>query len=65
MNQWFYSTQPKETTSNEDNPSIIYKINFSSCNKHHIGQSDQPLHLRQHEHQLAAKQHNTDSYEQL
>ena len=53
--------KPKDEMAKEDKTNIIYKINCTNCNKHYIGQSGRPLHLRLHEHQLAVKRHDISS----
>ncbi|CAH8628969.1 unnamed protein product [Heterobilharzia americana] len=47
--------RPKDATSKEDKPNIIYKINCNNYSQHYIGQSGRPLCLHLHEHQLATK----------
>ncbi|CAH8523810.1 unnamed protein product [Heterobilharzia americana] len=53
--------RPKDATSKEDKPNIIYKINRNNCGQHYIGQSGHPLRLRLHEHQSAIKRHDISS----
>lgn len=40
---------------------IYYKINCANCEKHYIGPSGRPLHLRLHENELAVKCRNISS----
>ncbi|KAH9591950.1 hypothetical protein MS3_00004042 [Schistosoma haematobium] len=53
--------KPKDEITKENKSNIIYKINCTNCDKHYIGQSGRPLHLRLHEHQLAVKRHDISS----
>ncbi|VDO78139.1 unnamed protein product [Schistosoma margrebowiei] len=53
--------KPKDEITKENKSDIIYKINCANSEKHYIGQSGRPLHLRLHEHQLAVERHDISS----